>query len=193
MRSQTIEPIDQRAAHVHFEHAGLHQREQAVQVLDRDDLAPLAVDHRAQFLLGQAGGGMLLEEALALGSVGTAHQRERPVDHVRRHPVPHRAIVVRQILLGDADIDPIDAVGMGEAHVAFFPGLARTQAWRRAGAPPAAAFAFDFFAMTFVAFAATLAACARSSGVLARLSSTAGSSRTTSFAGLSSRTPLKAA
>ena len=61
---------------------------------------------------------MLLEEALALGALGTAYQRERPADHVRRHPVPHRPVVVREILLGDADIDPVDTIRMGQADAA---------------------------------------------------------------------------
>ena len=46
-----LEAVDHRAAHVHFEHARLHQREQTVEVLDRDDLPALAVDHGAQVRL----------------------------------------------------------------------------------------------------------------------------------------------
>ncbi len=176
MRSQTIEMIDQRAAHVHLEHAGLHQREQAVEVLDGDDLPFLAVDHGAQALLGQPGRGVLLEEALTLGAVGAAHQRERPVHDVRRHPVPDRAVIVGQILLGDADVGPIDAVGMGEPHVALFPRFgARCGRTRMACRPLVGRVSasgrlrglLDFFAMTFVALAATLAASARSSDVFA--------------------------
>ena len=107
-----LQMIDHRAAHVHFEHARLHQRKQPVQVLDRDDLPLLAVDHGAEIFLGETGRRVLLEEALARRAIGTAHQRQRPVDHLRRHPVPNRAIVIGQILLGDADVGPIDAVGM---------------------------------------------------------------------------------
>jgi len=100
-----------------FEHARLHQRKQTIEVLDRDDLPPLAVDHRVKIFLAEAGRGMLLEEALAACSVRTAHERKRSADEMRRHPVPNRTIIVRQILLGDAGIGPVNAVGMGEAHL----------------------------------------------------------------------------
>src|SRR5262249_19599354 len=46
-----VEMIDRRAAHMQFEHARLHQRKQPVEVFDRDDLPPLAVDHRAKTFL----------------------------------------------------------------------------------------------------------------------------------------------
>ena len=57
------------------------------------------------------------KEALAFGAFRAAHQRQRPADHLRRHPVPDGVIVVGEILLGDPDIHPIDPVGMGEMHV----------------------------------------------------------------------------
>src|SRR5215813_385432 len=60
-----VQMIDRRAAHMQFEHARLHQRKQPVEVFDRDDLPPFAVDHRAKTFLPEAGRGMLLEEALA--------------------------------------------------------------------------------------------------------------------------------
>src|SRR5258708_2490564 len=109
--------IDGGAAHMQFEHARLHQRKQTIEVLDRDDLPSLAVDHRMKTFLADAGRGMLLKEALAARSVGTAQKRERSAYEVRGHPVPDRTIIVRQILLGDAGIGPVNAVGMGEAHL----------------------------------------------------------------------------
>src|SRR5207245_11095924 len=75
------------------------------------------------------GRGMLLEEAFPFRAVGTAHEGERTVDDVGSNVVPDRAGVIRQILLGDADIDPIDAIGMGEAHAAFFPPFSHS-GWR---------------------------------------------------------------
>ena len=90
---------------------------QPVEIIDPDDLPSLAVDDGAQRLLAEPGGGMLLEEALARGALRATHQRQRPSDHMRRHPVPDRAIIVGEVLLGDADIHPIDPVGMGEPHV----------------------------------------------------------------------------
>ena len=92
-------------------------------VFDRDDLPLFVVDHGAQIAVVQAGGCVLLEEALTLGPVRAAQERQRAADHVGRHPVPHHAVVVGEILLGDADIDPVDAVRMGEAHIAALPGL----------------------------------------------------------------------
>src|SRR5262249_45746934 len=99
------------------EHARLHQRKQPIEVFDRDDLPLLAIDHRAKTFLPEAGRGMLLEEALAARSIGAAQERERPAYDVRGHPVPDRAIIVRQILLGDAGIGPVNALGVGEAHL----------------------------------------------------------------------------
>ena len=45
MRLANLEMIDHGAAHVHLEHARLNQRQEPIQVLDRDDLPFLAVDH----------------------------------------------------------------------------------------------------------------------------------------------------
>jgi len=65
---------------------------------------------------------MFLEEALAGGPIGAADESKRPINDLRRHDVPDRAVVVRQILLGDADIGPVDTVGMSEAHAPFRGG-----------------------------------------------------------------------
>src|SRR5262249_47353939 len=126
-----VQMLDRRAAHMQFEHARLHQRKQTIEVFDRNNLSPLAVDHRAKPFLAEPARGMLLEEALAARSIGTAQKRERPAYEVRGHPVPDRTIVVRQILLGDAGIGPVNAVGMREAHLraALLPA-----AWRLARA-----------------------------------------------------------
>ena len=101
---------------MNFEHARLHQRQQPVEVIDPDDLPPLAVDDGSQRLLVEPGGGVLLKEALALGAPRATHQRQRPSDHVRGHPLPDRAIVVGKVLLGDADIHPVDPIRMCEPH-----------------------------------------------------------------------------
>ena len=47
-----LQTIDHGAAHVHFEHARLNQRQKPIQVLDRDDLPFLAVDHGTEILFG---------------------------------------------------------------------------------------------------------------------------------------------
>ena len=104
-----------------FQHAGLDQREQPIEVLDREHLLAVAVGDDPQIAFGQAGRCVLLEEAFALGAVRTAHQRKRPADHMRGHPVPDRGVIVGQVLFGDADFDPVDPIRMGEAHVAVPP------------------------------------------------------------------------
>ena len=115
-----LQMINHGAAHVHLEHARLNQRQEPIQVLDRDDLPFLAVDHGTEILLGETGRRVLLEETLASRSIGTAHQRQWPVDHLRRHQVPNRAIVIRQILLGHADVGPVDAIRMRETDLPDF-------------------------------------------------------------------------
>ena len=62
---------------------------------------------------------MLLEEALPVDSIRTAHQRERAVDYVWGHVIPHRAVIVGELLLGDRNVGPVDAVRMREFHRAF--------------------------------------------------------------------------
>ena len=53
--------------------------------------------------VGKAGRGVLLEEAVAVGPVGTAHQAERPVGDVRQDAVlGDREVVVDELALGDA-------------------------------------------------------------------------------------------
>src|SRR5262249_11661369 len=64
----TAGPTDLRAAPVPLGPPRLHQREQPVQVFERDDLPALGVGHGAQLLLAEPGRGVLLEEALALGA-----------------------------------------------------------------------------------------------------------------------------
>src|SRR6266436_7625951 len=81
-----VQMLDRRAAHVQFEHARLHQRKQTIEVIDRDDLPSLAVDHGAKTFLAEAGRGMLLEEALAARSVAAAQEREGLAYGVRGHP-----------------------------------------------------------------------------------------------------------
>src|SRR5262249_33977047 len=140
-------------------------------------------------------GGMLLEEALPLGAVRTAHQRERAADDVRSHPVPDGAIVVGEILLGHADINPVDAIRMGETDVAFPPRLGGACRWHRSAChrlgrarhrlSGTLRLLVRFFGHHVHASAMTFPD--RDPGTFA------GNSRVTSRAGLSSRMPLNAA
>ena len=102
-----------------LERRALDEGDQPRQAVDGDERIVVVVlgIEEGQDLLAVALPGMLLEEALALGSARAAQQRHRPVDHERRHPRPDLGIVVGQPLLGDADVGPVDAIGMGELHL----------------------------------------------------------------------------
>src|ERR1700691_2130202 len=77
----------------------------------------LAIDRMAQRRLFDTVGYVLLEKALAFGAPRAAHQGERAADDVGRDPIPNAGVVLRQTLLGYADIDPVNAIGMGEVEV----------------------------------------------------------------------------
>ena len=103
--------VDGGAAGVDFQHAGLHQRDQPVEIVDRDDLVAFLRD-QMQVLGGDAGGGVLLEKALPGRALRAAQQRDRPADDMRPHPFPDLRVEFGEIALGDAGVLPIDAVGM---------------------------------------------------------------------------------
>ncbi len=105
--------VDHAAARVHFQHAALHQRDQPVEMVERDDLLALFL-HQMEKLGRDAGARVLLEEALPLGAFRAAHQRQHAAGDVRAHPFPGFFVVFRQHFLGDAGVAPINAVGMGE-------------------------------------------------------------------------------
>ena len=58
--------------------------------------------------------GVLLEELLARDPVRAAQQRERPADDERPHERPDLGVIVGKAFLGDADVGPVDAIGMGQ-------------------------------------------------------------------------------
>ena len=94
------------------------------------------------------GGDVLLKEALAAVAFRTAHERERAADKVRPDPIPNRDVIIREILLGHADVGPIDAVGMGQAnrsrrrrHFCCLPAARRPRILCRRGAAAAGSFA----------------------------------------------------
>ena len=95
-----------------LQHARLHQRDQAIEAIDRDDVVALLGD-QVQMVGADAAAGVLLEEALpGVGAFGAAHQCDGAADQVRRHPLPHCDVIVGELAFGDAGILPIDAVGM---------------------------------------------------------------------------------
>ena len=63
-RSQRLQAVGGRAARMDFQHAGLHQRDQPVEIVDGDDVSPSGSLDEAQPLAVDAGARMLLEEAL---------------------------------------------------------------------------------------------------------------------------------
>ena len=62
------------------------------------------------------GGDMLLKEGLAADALRAAHQRQRAGRDMRPDPVPDRDVIFGQIFFGDADVGPIDPIGMGQAN-----------------------------------------------------------------------------
>jgi hypothetical protein len=164
-----FDSFDGRAPHVNFQHARLHQREQAVEIVDVDQLLAVAVLVPLDAIADQSGGCMLLEEALPADAFGAAHQRERPADEVRRDVLPHRGVIVGELLLGDLDVGPVDAVRVGEFHRSGF-------CWRCCGFGGLRGGAVTALPARFLGFAVGI-----------------GFSCTTSLAGLSSRSPLNAA
>ena len=117
MRSQTSSRPSRRTAGMNLERAGLHQRDQIVELFHRDDVMLLGVHDMAQRRVLDGGGDVFLEERFAADALRSAHDGERPVDDVRGHDIPHADVIFRQVLLGDADVGPIDAVGMGQMDI----------------------------------------------------------------------------
>ena len=103
-----------RAPGVQLHRAVLHQREQRAVRVDVDIVA-LA---RALALEGlhvsraRAHRKVALVEALFLGTVGTAHQRERPPREVRQDALGDAVVVAREIELRDAEARPDEALGV---------------------------------------------------------------------------------
>ena len=167
---------------MHFQHAGLHQREQSIEVLDGDHLcgasgrsrcAASSRSSRRRRASGRSTGPWSPRDSAPAPAAGRPHAAPSN---------PRPSVVVGEVLLGDADVDPVDAVGMGEAHVLRPPcrhGLARGACLARRR--------LRFLRARLVA----PPPCAHRR--LLRACRARPHSRTTSFAGLSSRTPLNAA
>ena len=111
-----LDVVDGRAPYVNFQHARLHQRAQAIEIGNRQQLLAVAVLHPLDVPAHETGAGVLLEKAFAADAVRAAHQGERTVCHVRGHQGPHGFIVGAELLFGDLDIGPVDAIRMGELH-----------------------------------------------------------------------------
>src|SRR5581483_3106995 len=117
------EIADARATHVDFQRAALHQRDDAGEVVDGDDLVAL-FRHQMQEFSGDAQARVLLEEALAVGAFRAAHHGDDAADDMRPHPFPDLFVILGEVALADAGIAPIDAVGMRELDGAEHGGRA---------------------------------------------------------------------
>src|SRR6185437_1216473 len=104
--------VIRRAAHVDLKHAGLCQRNKAVEIVDRNDLVAFLGDKIE--VPGVNAVRVLLEKALSFRAVRTAQQRDRPAGDVRLYPFPDGDIKLGQFLFGNADILPVNTVGMAE-------------------------------------------------------------------------------
>jgi hypothetical protein len=96
-----LDILERRSPGVDFEHARLHELQQALEIVDREHVVVADVDGRHGGFV-EAGEGMLLEEALLLRSGRAAHQGQRAVDEVRQDPVGDLGVEIGQPLLGDA-------------------------------------------------------------------------------------------
>ena len=97
-----------------FQHARLHQGEQAVEIVDREQLLALIVLHALDVLADETRACVLLEEALPSDPVGAAQQGERAIYQMRCDVLPRGGVIVGKLLLGDLGVGPIDAVRVGE-------------------------------------------------------------------------------
>ncbi len=97
----TLAVIDGGPAGVDFQHAGLHQRDQPVEIVDRNNLVAL-LSHEMQMFGGDAGGGMLLEKTLPGGARRASQQRNRSANHMRPHPFPDMVVELGEIAFCDA-------------------------------------------------------------------------------------------
>jgi hypothetical protein len=133
-----LQVVDGRTAQVNFQRARLHQRDQPIEAVDRNRLVAAGLADNIQVCLVDAGRHVFLEEALPGHAVGAAHQCQHPSGRVRPHPVPDLRVVVRQHMLGDAGVLPIDPVGMGERHAGDGDGFGAPafRAARRCSRPP---------------------------------------------------------
>ena len=105
-----------RAACVDLEHASLDQGDHAIEIVDRNNLV-VFFRNKMKMFGWDASAHVLLKEALAHSAFRAAHERDRPPDQMRPHPFPRLHIKIGKVVFGDADIAPIDAVGVREAHI----------------------------------------------------------------------------
>ena len=99
-----------------FQHAHLHQSDEAGQILDIwiDLRLLLAVDIEPLDRLGRFVADMFLIKRLHAGC-RRSHQRQQAAGQLRQNPVLDRGIKARHIELGERRTGIEDAVGMGEA------------------------------------------------------------------------------
>ena len=103
---------------MHFEHAHLHERDEAGEVVDQRRtlrVLPFSLTMTPSHGVGQRAGEMLLVEALARVALGAAHQRERPLDDVRQNPIGDLLVVLGQVALGESVLGIQHAVGIVSA------------------------------------------------------------------------------
>ena len=153
MRSQ-VSRLSSREPRTWISSAPTAPADQIVERLDRDHVVILAGDDAAQRRRLDIRGDVLLKESLAADAFRGAHERQRAAENVRLYPIPDPDVILGQILFGDANVRPIDAVrdASGEQRrsphfcccsrvsVSCFPAIA-SRCWR-----PRARLLLDCFA-----------------------------------------------
>ena len=102
-----------------FERRRLHERHQPVEVANADQRFRLLGVLDEDDIAVEPLPGMLLEERLSADSVRAAHQRQRAADDQGLHERPSLGVIVGQAFFRDADVGPIDAIGMGQRDAAL--------------------------------------------------------------------------
>src|SRR5262249_3603825 len=99
-----------RTANVNLQSPKLSKLDQIAQLLHRDHVMLFRLNDVAERRVLDVRSDVLLEKALPGDAVRASHDGERPIDQVRSHEFPDVDVVVRQILLGDPGIGPIDPI-----------------------------------------------------------------------------------
>ena len=116
MRSQVSMLCQPRAADMNFERTVLHQRQRSARLSTAITSCSLASTLVTQRRFLDVGRDVFLEEQFAGDSFRAAHDGKRPIDDVRRDPVPNTDVILGQILLGHTGVRPIDTVGMRQMN-----------------------------------------------------------------------------
>ena len=82
-------------------------------------LAVVTLHPHASDAVGKRGRGMLLKEALAGGTLGAAHNRERPARQVWEQALGYGFVVLDHIQLGEAGVGIDETLRVGDGYAGY--------------------------------------------------------------------------